>query len=45
MTVQISIIGTGQIGTSIGLALAEHQDMFYRVGHDKELHKRSGLSQ
>jgi prephenate dehydrogenase len=37
MTTQISIIGTGQIGTSMGLALAEHKDMFYRVGHDKDI--------
>jgi prephenate dehydrogenase len=36
MTVQITIIGTGQIGASIGLALAEHQDLFTRVGHDKD---------
>jgi prephenate dehydrogenase len=37
MTVQITIIGMGQIGTSIGLALAEHPDLVTRVGHDKEL--------
>jgi len=37
MTVQITIIGMGQIGTSIGLALAEHSSMVYRVGHDKEI--------
>jgi len=36
MTVQITIIGTGQIGTSIGLALADHTDIFFRVGHDKD---------
>ncbi|HEX9090034.1 MAG TPA: prephenate dehydrogenase/arogenate dehydrogenase family protein [Anaerolineales bacterium] len=36
MTVQITIIGTGQIGTSMGLALAEHRDLFLRVGHDKD---------
>ena len=36
MTVQITIIGTGQIGTSMGLALGEHKEMFYRVGHDKD---------
>jgi prephenate dehydrogenase len=36
MTVQITIIGTGLIGTSMGLALGEHKDMFYRVGHDKD---------
>ncbi len=36
MTVQITIIGLGQIGASIGLALAEKGDMFKRVGHDRE---------
>ncbi len=37
MTVQITIIGTGQIGASIGLALGEHKDLFVRVGHDKDV--------
>ena len=37
MTVQITIIGTGQIGASIGLALGEHKDLFIRVGHDKDV--------
>jgi prephenate dehydrogenase len=37
MTVQITIIGTGQIGASIGLALGENKDMFVRVGHDKDV--------
>jgi prephenate dehydrogenase len=37
MTVQITIIGTGQIGASIGLALGEHKDVFVRVGHDKDI--------
>ncbi len=37
MTVQITIIGTGQIGASIGLALGEHKDLFIRVGHDKDI--------
>ncbi len=36
MSVQITIIGTGQIGASIGLALGEQKDMFLRVGHDKD---------
>jgi prephenate dehydrogenase len=35
MTVNITIIGLGQIGTSIGLALAEHTDKVQRTGHDK----------
>lgn len=34
MTIQISIIGLGQIGASIGLALAEHNKNILRVGHD-----------
>ena len=37
MTVQITIVGLGQIGTSIGLALAGRQDVVYRVGHDREV--------
>ena len=37
MTVQITIVGLGQIGASIGLALADHEDIIYRVGHDKEI--------
>lgn len=37
MTVNITIVGLGQIGTSVGLALADHREMVYRVGHDKEL--------
>lgn len=36
MTVQITIIGLGQIGTSVGLALADHTDLVYRVGHDRK---------
>jgi len=36
MTVQITIIGLGQIGTSIGLALSEHKDLVRRVGHDRD---------
>jgi prephenate dehydrogenase len=35
MTVQITIIGLGQIGGSFGLALAEHKDKLERVGHDR----------
>jgi prephenate dehydrogenase len=37
MTVKITIIGTGQIGASIGLALGMQKDLFLRIGHDKEL--------
>ncbi len=36
MTVQITIIGLGQIGTSIGLALKDHKDLVQRVGHDRD---------
>ena len=36
MTIQITIIGLGQIGASIGLALAENKEMFERIGHDKD---------
>lgn len=37
MAVQLTIIGLGQIGTSIGLALADHGEVITRVGHDREL--------
>jgi prephenate dehydrogenase len=37
MTVEIAIIGLGQIGTSIGLALGEHSELVHRTGHDREL--------
>ena len=37
MTIQITIIGLGQIGASFGLALANHQKEFLRVGHDKDM--------
>lgn len=35
MTIQITIIGLGQIGASVGLALADHKDEVSTVGHDK----------
>jgi prephenate dehydrogenase len=35
MTIQITIIGLGQIGSSVGMALAKHKDQILRVGHDK----------
>jgi prephenate dehydrogenase len=35
MTVQLTIIGTGRIGTSLGLALAEQKDQIFRIGHDR----------
>jgi prephenate dehydrogenase len=34
MPVHITLIGLGQIGTSIGLALAEHTALVTRTGHD-----------
>jgi len=37
MSIQISIIGLGQIGASIGLALAEHNKNIVRVGHDIDM--------
>ncbi len=36
MTVQITIIGLGQIGGSFGLALQPKQELIKRVGHDKD---------
>ncbi|PWB49469.1 MAG: hypothetical protein C3F13_18880 [Anaerolineales bacterium] len=35
MTIKITIIGTGLVGASIGLALASRQEQFLRTGHDK----------
>jgi prephenate dehydrogenase len=37
MTVQLTIIGLGQIGTSLGLALASQTQQITRIGHDREL--------
>jgi len=37
MTVQITILGLGQIGGSIGLALAEQKEVLTRVGHDLDV--------
>jgi prephenate dehydrogenase len=34
MTVQITILGLGKIGTSVGLALSDELDQLTRVGHD-----------
>jgi prephenate dehydrogenase len=36
MAYQITIIGLGQIGASIGLALANQKELLQRVGHDKD---------
>jgi len=35
MAVEITIVGLGQIGASIGLALEERKSLLHRVGHDK----------
>ena len=43
MSVQITIIGLCQVGSSIGLALAG-QKSIHRVGHDKD-HKTARLAQ
>jgi prephenate dehydrogenase len=37
MPVKITIIGLGQIGASVGLALAAHKDKIVTTGHDKEV--------
>lgn len=37
MTVKITIIGMGQIGTSVGLALKEKKDLLERRGYDREI--------
>jgi len=37
MSVQITILGLGQIGSSIGLALKAHNVNVRRVGHDKDV--------
>jgi prephenate dehydrogenase len=37
MSTQVTIIGLGQIGASLGLALSEHKDEMKRVGHDLDI--------
>ena len=37
MTVKITIVGLGQIGASIGMALTGQDDLLYRIGHDREV--------
>lgn len=36
MAIQITIIGLGQIGASVGLALGHHQDLITRIGYDRD---------
>ncbi len=51
MTVKIAIIGLGQIGASIGLALANHKDQVTTVGYDaspevtRKAHKMGAVEQ
>jgi len=40
MKIQLTIIGLGQIGTSMGMALNKYKDQILRVGHDK--HRGAG---
>lgn len=35
MKIQLTILGLGQIGTSVGMVLEEFKDQIIRVGHDK----------
>lgn len=37
MSVQITVLGLGAVGTSIGLALAAHKDSVTRMGNDREI--------
>lgn len=36
MTIQVTILGLGQMGSSVGLALAAHREKIQRTGHDKD---------
>ncbi len=37
MSIRITIVGLGQIGGSVGLALGSQAGMFDRIGHDRDL--------
>jgi prephenate dehydrogenase len=37
MAIQITLVGLGQIGTSMGLALGGHANSILRVGHDRRI--------
>ena len=41
MTVKITVVGLGQIGTSIGLALADETSQILRIGHDPDLYRNT----
>jgi prephenate dehydrogenase len=36
MSIQLTILGLGQIGASAGMALDNHKDSILRIGHDKD---------
>lgn len=36
MTIQMTIVGLGQIGASVGLALGDHRELVRRIGHDRD---------
>jgi prephenate dehydrogenase len=36
VTINISILGLGQVGASLGLALKDHKDKIFRTGSDRE---------
>lgn len=36
MSIQLTILGLGQIGASAGMALAKHKESLLRIGHDKD---------
>jgi prephenate dehydrogenase len=37
MAVQLTIVGMGQIGASVGLALADQTEVIHRLGHDRDI--------
>ena len=45
MTIQVTVIGLGKIGTSLGLALKDHKDKILRVGHDRNQSNHSKVKE
>jgi prephenate dehydrogenase len=45
MTIQLTVIGLGKIGVSLGLALKDHKDKILRVGHDRNQSKHSRVKE
>jgi prephenate dehydrogenase len=45
VSIQITIIGMGQLGVSMGLALAAQKDAFLRVGNDKDVKRANRAKQ